>query len=120
MKKIENISTPSLLAYQQILGMANQQMDHFATEVNAMVKKDEIDEEYYQSTIKKLDPKVTANNDLLSEIDREITRRVHRDFKNATTGIVMTQLYKEFRTTKEKFDLNKKDKKSKLNLKVEK
>lgn len=102
-KKLENISTPSLLAYQQIVGVANQQMDRFATDVQEMVEKKQIDKDYFDNLVKDLDPKVHANNVILEEIDKELLRRVNRDLKGATTGRIMTSVFAGFRKAEEAF-----------------
>lgn len=101
---VKTLGTSQLMTYQQILGLANEQMDRFATDMDEMSKRDNavISERFAQEVSSELQPRVEANNKILSEIEKEIYSRVTRDFNEATTPNIIGAYVKRFHGERER------------------
>ena len=94
--KIEKLATSQLMTYQQVIGMANEQMDQFATNMEEFAKQKKISEAFAKEMFKELQPKVEANNKILSEIERELYDRAKRDFPGATLPNAIGKYFKRY------------------------
>lgn len=99
-KSIDNQPTSVLIAYQQMIGLANQQMDQFQEDIKNIAKEGTISNSYVRETIGKIKTKMVKNNEHLAEIEDELFKRVKRDHKGATTPDYMTTLFKQFHEEK--------------------
>lgn len=99
-KSIDNQPTSTLMTYQQMIGLANQQMDQFKEDIENIQKEGTISEAYVKETQAKIDQKIGKNNELLKVIEDELFKRVRRDNKGATTSEYMNILFRQFHEEK--------------------
>ena len=96
-KKTTDLGTSQLMTYQQLLGMANEQMDDFATRMQGFLEEKKIGKHFYDTVVAELQPKLEANNKILSDIERVLFDRVKRDFASATLPNVMGRYFQKYR-----------------------
>lgn len=96
-KKTTDLATSQLMTYQQVLGMANEQMDQFATDMSKFLEEKKISQPFYDNLVKELQPKVEANNKILSDIERVLFDRVKKDFPSGTLPNVMGRYFQKYR-----------------------
>lgn len=124
-KDIKNLATSQLMTYQQIIGMANEQMDRYATDMEEFAKAGTVSQGFFQEIMREMGPKVQANNEVLTQIERELFGRAKRDFPTATLPSVMDRYMKRYheevasRKKDQKKEETPKGKEIKPNFKVE-
>lgn len=96
-KKTTDLGTSQLMTYQQLLGLANEQMDRFATEMEGFLDEKKVSEAFFEEIVRELQPKVEANNKILSDIERVLFDRVKRDFPSGTLPNVMGRYFTKYR-----------------------
>jgi hypothetical protein len=94
--KAKDLATSQLMTYQQLIGMANEQMDDFATRMQEFLKEEKVGKNFYDKIVRELQPKVEANNKILSDIERELFDRVQKSFPDATLPNVMGRFIKKY------------------------
>lgn len=96
-KKTTDLATSQLITYQQLIGLANEQMDQFATDMFKFLEEKKISKSFYDTIVRELQPKVEANNKVLSDIERVLFDRVKKDFPSATLPNVMGRYFQKYR-----------------------
>ena len=113
------MSTEVLMSYQNIIAVANQHMDKFATEIVEDKKTNVVSEDFVKEMHEYLGAKVKANNEIIYEIDKEILSRVKKSLPGATLGNIMTSVFKRYEKELERMkELNKKPSRPKPDLTV--
>lgn len=95
--KVKEMGTSQLMTYQQVLGLANEQMDQFATNMDELHKQGKISKTFNEEVTRELQPKVEANNNVLTDIENEIYYRIRRDFTESTTPNSLGNYFKRYR-----------------------
>lgn len=126
MKKVESMSTTELVAYQNLIGMSNEHLDQFATQLEGFVKEGSVPKSFYEDILNELQPKILKNNEYIDSIEKEIYNRVRKNMPGVTMPSALTRLYKRVRKSAEEFakqnakqepEVDKSEKKS-IDLKV--
>jgi len=103
MKKVELMSTTELVAYQNLIGMSNEHLDQFATQLQGFVKEGSVPKSFYDDIIDELRPKILKNNEYIDSIEKEIYNRVRKNMPGVTMPSALTKLYKRMRVSAEEF-----------------
>lgn len=102
--KINMIPIQALLAYQQIIEVASREMHDFFGKVTKEQKAGKVSVSYKDILEKKLAGKIRANNIIVTDIEKEMYKRIITAFgRGATTSKIMTSLYREYNIEEEKF-----------------
>jgi hypothetical protein len=94
---IENISTSSLMAYQQILEMSSVHFKEASDDLIAQHKANAIGITFRDNEINLLEAKYIGNEIIGTNIQKELDRRIFKAFgKQATSGVYVDRLRVRF------------------------
>jgi hypothetical protein len=94
MIKIENISTPTLMAYQQMLEMTNVHLKEGSDDLMTQHKQGNIGIVFRNEQSKKMEQRFYNNQELTSKIQTELDRRLKLAFGNkATSGTYIDRVF---------------------------
>jgi hypothetical protein len=99
-KNITEYSTSNLLSIQQILNLASKELHDFYGHVENEAKEGKLSTSYKDELRKQVEAKIVKNNEHMDTIDKEVYRRIERDFPGATTSKVMPRLVEKYRQEK--------------------
>lgn len=98
-KKIKDQPTSVLISAQQIIQMGSEQMHGFFGEVTKAQSEGNVSLSYKNKLEQNLRERINANNVVVDELDKEIFRRIERDF-GGTTPKIMPLLVKQYEEEK--------------------
>jgi hypothetical protein len=106
-KKLENMSTQSIISAQQIIQMGSEQMHGFFGEVSKKQKEGLVSLSYKDELENHLRKRINRNNEIVDDLDKEIFKRIERDF-GGTTPKIMPLLVRKFEEEKQDMEAIKK------------
>ncbi len=89
-KTIKDQSTNTLIYAQQMIDLASREMRDFFGQVDKDFKEKKVSQSYHEKLEKNLYTRVQKNNDVTDEIEKELHKRVERDFPGITTSRLIT------------------------------
>jgi hypothetical protein len=107
-KKLENMSTQSIISAQQIIQMGSEQMHGFFGEVSKKQKEGLVSLSYKNELENHLRKRINGNNEIVDNLDKEIFKRIERDF-GGTTPKIMPLLVRKFEEEKKDIEAIKKE-----------
>jgi|AntDeeMinimDraft_6_1070357.scaffolds.fasta_scaffold00724_8 uncharacterized hydantoinase/oxoprolinase family protein len=107
-KKLENMSTQSIISAQQIIQMGSEQMHGFFGEVSKKQKEGLVSLSYKNELENHLRKRINGNNEIVDNLDKEIFKRIERDF-GGTTPKIMPLLVRKFEEEKQDIEAIKKE-----------
>jgi hypothetical protein len=107
-KKLENMSTQSIISAQQIIQMGSEQMHGFFGEVSKKQKEGLVSLSYKDELENHLRKRINGNNEIVDNLDKEIFKRIERDF-GGTTPKIMPLLVRKFEEEKQDMEAIKKE-----------
>lgn len=90
--KIKNQSSPVLLAYQQMLEHTNVTLDEMATKMVEHEKEGAISKNFLDKKMEFIKDKFQKNNEIISEISKEVNSRIKNIFPKASTEDLLFKL----------------------------
>ncbi len=98
-KQLKDQPTTLLISAQQIIQMGSEQMHGFFGSVEKAYQEGKVSLSYKSRLEMNLRGKITKNNEIVDELDKEIFGRIERDF-GGTTPKVMLSLVTAFENEK--------------------
>jgi predicted small metal-binding protein len=96
-KQLKDQPTSYLMHAQQVIGMTSKEMHDFFGHVEEQHKEGNVSTEYYDKLKTNVENRILKNNEIMDQIESEVTERIHRDFPGATTSSIMKILVAKYR-----------------------